>query len=261
MKPEKLKKPKEKKLKKRKDFVRAEDAFLATYTPEVIQSALERNARTHPPTYQCPKCNLHFKDLFAYAPHTRHFDIYHYCKTAEQITRSGRYKQITYTDDFFLQKWTCITLQNKEIPDTDNEVTNEETKKKDPKYRIVPFIRADHEYRPLGSHWSEPDPQTGEVTMLHPNEYNKYRSAIDHQDEQRRKQKEHRDQELEEFESFKKMIRKWLDTQPSVMDEKHIAPSPEYIKVINDTFTLSPQEQAIHDEWVAWMKSQGIEVK
>jgi hypothetical protein len=248
-------------LKKRKSFVRAEDAFLAKYTPEVIQSALERNARIHPPTYQCPRCKLHFKDLLAYAPHTRFFNNHHYCRSVKHITASGRFKQITYTDDFFLQEHTCIVLQKKEVPDTDNEVTEEESKKTDVDRRIVPFNRDDYEYRPLQSHWSEPDPQTGEVFMAHPNEYHRYRQAIDHQDEQRRLNKTERDLNRDEFISFKKMVTNWLDSQPSVLDCDFSSQCPHYIRVINTEFKLTPTEQAMHDEWVDWMKSQGIEVK
>jgi hypothetical protein len=255
------KSPKPLKLKKRKSQVRAEDAFLAKYTPEVIQSALDRNAKTHPPTYQCPRCKLKFKDLLAYAPHTRFFNIHQYCRSVKQITASRRFKQITYTDDFFLKEHTCIVLQNKEISDTDNEVTEEESKKTDVDRRIVLFNREDYEYRPLQSHWSEPDPHTGEVIRLHANEYYRYREAIDYQDEQRLLKKTERDLNLDEFISFKKMVTNWLDSQPSVMDCNYHSDCPYYIRVINSEFKLTPTEQSMHDEWVAWMKSQGIEVK
>jgi hypothetical protein len=199
--------------------LRPEELFLSTYTDEVLQSALERSARVHPPLYQCKYCQLQFKELTSFAPHTKFYADKGYCRSVAQITARGRFKQITYTDDFFIKKHTCITVNPRYDPNSDNELIQELSKIYDVDTIKKDYDPDDFEYRPLQSHWSEPDPQTGEVFMEHPNEYHKYHLAIQKADEDRKQ--EQANQPVNETKSFQKMIDHWMDaSQSSALDDQ-----------------------------------------
>ena len=209
---------------KPKKPLRPEEVFLSTYTAEVIQSALERFARVHPPLYQCKYCELQFKELASFAPHTKFYLDKGYCRTVPQITARGRYKEITYTDDFLLKKHTCITINERYEPKSDTEVIEELSKTYDVDTISKDYDPNDFEYRPLGSHWSKPDLETGEVTMLHPNEYHQYHEVIAKADADRFAAKINKP--IDEETSTYKMIDRWLETQPSTADDDYKGSPP-----------------------------------
>jgi hypothetical protein len=210
MKSDKPKKPKP---------LRAEELFLSTYTDEVLQSALERSARVHPPLHLCKHCQLQFKELASFAAHTKFYADKGYCRSVAQITVKGRFKQITYIDNFFIKKHTCITVNPRYNPNSDNELIQELSKTYDVDTISKDFNPDDYEYRPMESHWSDPDPETGEVFMLYSNEYHKYHLAIQKADEDRKQ--ELANQLVDETKSFQKMIDHWMDaSQSSALDDQ-----------------------------------------
>lgn len=278
MKPKKLKK------------LRQEELFLSKYTKEVLQSALERSARVHPPLYQCKHCLLQFKELASFAPHQRHFEEFEKCRSLKQIVSRGRYKEIIYTDQFFNKEHSCITVNPKYVPSSDNEIIEERSKEFDVDTIKKDFNPDDYEYRLMGSYWSEPDPETGEVVMLHPNEYAKYQPIRKHMDTIREIYRKgyqlkssyqaliwskYRDcppvnqliehleavsdkrfkQQQKKRESFEQMIHAWCANSLSIIDDDYQGSKPDYIKVINTNFRINKVEVQMHQDWLDWMES------
>jgi len=92
------------------------------YSDDVLQSAIKKGARKHPPLYECKNCSLQFKNLASFAPHNKYLNDYTKCQTRSQILTTGAFQEITYYDDFLFKKHTCIAINPIYVsnPNTEN---------------------------------------------------------------------------------------------------------------------------------------------